>query len=62
MNGFQPKSDKFTNIIPARLTVAGEATAKSYTSNTNPTSDGREILSPFNKVNTLLSSKTVFID
>lgn len=48
--------------MPARLTVAGEATAKSYTSKTRPTCGGNEIRSPFNKVNTLLSSSTVFID
>lgn len=62
MNGFHPKSLKFTNIIPALLTVAGEATAKSYTSNTRPTCGGSEIRSPLSNVNTLLSSSTVFID
>ena len=48
--------------MPALDTVAGLATDRFSTSNNNPTYYGNDILSPFNKVSTLLSSKTVFID
>jgi len=47
--------------MPARDTVAGDATAKSCTSKTSPTYGGSDIRSPFNRVKTLLSSSTVFI-
>ena len=48
--------------MPARETVAGEATERSSTSKSSETCAGMEIRSPLRSVSSLLSSSSVFID
>ena len=48
--------------MPARETVAGEATERSITSKSSDTCGGIAIRSPLISVSSLLSSSTVFID
>ena len=48
--------------MPARETVAGDATERSSTSKSSDTCGGIAMRSPLIKVSSLLSSSTVFID
>ena len=61
INGYHPRCTGYIYTIPHLLTVAGEATAKSLTSNNIVKVAGNLILWPFDKHNILLSSKTVFM-
>mmetsp|Transcript_13821 Transcript_13821/g.40581 ORF Transcript_13821/g.40581 Transcript_13821/m.40581 type:complete len:205 (+) Transcript_13821:6572-7186(+) len=60
--GRQPSSDASTYTMPARETVAGEATDRSSTSKRRETCAGIAMRSPLMSVRSLLSSRTVFID
>mmetsp|Transcript_162917 Transcript_162917/g.522390 ORF Transcript_162917/g.522390 Transcript_162917/m.522390 type:complete len:210 (+) Transcript_162917:614-1243(+) len=61
INGFQPKCTGSRYTIPHRLTVAGEATDKSLTSNMTVMLGGSLMRSPLERQSILLSSSTVFM-
>ena len=60
--GRHPRYTGSKYTIPHRLTVAGEATARSFTSNIIVIVEGNLIRSPLLRQSVLLSSSTVFID
>lgn len=60
ITGYHPKWTGYRYTIPHRETVAGEATAKSLTSNNIVKVAGNFIRWPLDKHNILLSSSTVF--
>jgi hypothetical protein len=61
-NGRQPSSDESKKTIPQRLTVAGEAAARSCTSNSSETCSDSATRSPLTSVSTRLSSSSEFMD
>ena len=58
--GSQSRSDADTKMMPARLTVAGDAFLRSSTSNMSLTVSAMGMRSPLASVRILLSSRTVF--
>mmetsp|Transcript_24998 Transcript_24998/g.71875 ORF Transcript_24998/g.71875 Transcript_24998/m.71875 type:complete len:207 (-) Transcript_24998:4357-4977(-) len=61
MSGFHPRCTGSKYTMPQRLTVAGDATAKSLTSNMMVMLGGNLMRSPLDKQSILLSSSTVFM-
>mmetsp|Transcript_66780 Transcript_66780/g.204398 ORF Transcript_66780/g.204398 Transcript_66780/m.204398 type:complete len:313 (-) Transcript_66780:505-1443(-) len=61
MSGHQPRCTGSRYTMPQRLTVAGDATAKSLTSNITVMLGGSLMRSPLARHNILLSSNTVFM-